>query len=1806
MAVKTYPSKGDLPYPLPKGSKSVTVGGVKPVSTSADEAKELAKGAAAAKAKIGERARTGIIDPTASREALADVDRITVEGTKPKSTESFWGGLRSAALKQVIGPIGQASALWNGLQQIARTGASAYKEAVVDPAVRRRLEGRGRATSVLSMLNPLELPAELVAKFTTDEPEVRQRLRDLNETSQSSLGDFINQAKDTEWNWRKTAYSQAINERAERTGTKRAKVGAFALDMSVEVVSDPISYVTGIGEVKYIGKAGRLLLVEKFGTTEMLVKYPQLAGKLNEIGRIGVFAIPKEILQAEGISTGLRVIGKVVPKTDEIGRLLGRPLSEIRSGTGALARQLKLGVVLDAFSPASRSVAGSIGRRTLGGEFEIPEAKVRESIASWSARQVAKGETAGEWRISAGRIQPVLEEARKLGLQNRVIELAELKARKPHLWQAASEDERRLAQAFIDWQNDLYKRVGERYKAFGMDFATEVPDFSFLDDYVHHVITPDAKNWLRKQTVSGLQRIGFKTADLNYDELLNVRAPLRFRKLRPPTTLPDGTIHYETFMGQRIEEGTIAEVNRIFREQTGLDIDFFNTSADAIASSYAYSMAKTLGREAYARRLFAFGDDAIKLLREVADVDAELAASLRKGYEGLVAVRNEAMGEASRARESFTKRVTRVIREAEEYVAGKQRALKTTRVDIVKTRRRLLALEKELVAARVVAAGKTADARAGFDVANKALLAEIRELRFVLETGQAEEYAVLKELQDAFVAMFPNAKRIPKNADEIIDKILAAKGMPSSREARAVKARLAEVRKQLDELGSGAELAARREELVSQEAALSELERGFTTLADVRAQADYAPDGLLYGTVDDFIPLADDVLQQTPYRAVRTSPQNLADQADAMATRAMPTSDLLDTRTTDGFRAVFGSDQTAQAVAVALNKAGLNGDVFADGYVAFKATGELSEQFADQYPAHAELIRMIDGLGGVDVGGSGDNSLVMDAVNQFRDMLEEVANLSGRDDITGLALMDDVFGATIFGSGKTGVIVPSNVLDDAADVDAMSVLLDPNWTAPLPKASSGPQDVSHSLGGSTLLQAIVGADFESASLAATTVRNDLEQALFNLGAEEVARGTLEASMRSLRGQAGGMARQAKRRLSGAENARQALLRARGEVEVTLGGKKVRLSRDKVAKELEKRVAQEARLRKNLETTIARMEAQTVGTSGRTVAALERQQVRLGDLLQSLFRQAETLKTWNDETLAVYQREIQNMGAAMAAMPARGEAGASARAWVQRTTRAINNLQTIADPKIREALTRQLTMLHASEVALTTATEAADVAKMSMRAVQTGNWLPQLKRVADEGWVALERLGVQVPEELAGLWRPNLERFVKEASTPAVARIADSVMDYWGRVFKIYATGTIGFIVRNAYSALFMNAVAGVPLSVQREGAVTMLKAAKNPAKWLDEIADPVLRAEYEAAWKATLATSRGFFDDIGEPLTAGSRGEWLVNNMLTRAIGRGNENVERMVRFPMALDVIRKQGNNAAAYTEAVQRVTFYHFDYTDLSTVDRAALKFVPFWIWMSRNIPSQFANQWMRPRAYVMYEKINDALPVDDDTTLPAWMREYDPSGILIGGTQFVIRPDMPYKRLDRAVDQMTRLDRIIGSMYPMYKVPAEWLKGRQLGIDTKPFSDMSGNVAFIEARGLDAALAHTARLSPYFQNDVYKDPDTGKWMISERLSYALGQFFPPVATSQRLSGGALGGKESLSERQWGAIASFLGVPLEKITERQERAELIRRQFELRDLMQDLQRIGVVAQKGEKGEYKEPSKSQRGNLPYKLPKTP
>jgi hypothetical protein len=443
---------------------------------------------------------------------------------------------------------------------------------------------------------------------------------------------------------------------------------------------------------------------------------------------------------------------------------------------------------------------------------------------------------------------------------------------------------------------------------------------------------------------------------------------------------------------------------------------------------------------------------------------------------------------------------------------------------------------------------------------------------------------------------------------------------------------------------------------------------------------------------------------------------------------------------------------------------------------------------------------------------------------------------------------------------------------------------------------------------------------------------------------------------------------------------------------------------------------------------------------------------------------------------------------------------------------------------------------------------------------------------EKGWEELKGMGVQVPDIVAAKWQPNLEKLRRTEEAAAFFKTVNALNNYWKR----YVTASVGFFVRNGFSGQFMNYADGVPLREMNTGfrwAAAQYDtkgrrlAGKTYTDWMEragiDITNPQAVAEAEFVQQVVAATGRGQSDDFAIPVFGleGKQGNKIkaASNAYLGFFSRKNDFVENSLRIPMALDSFR-QGMN---FDEAVARIRRVHFDYTDLSSLDEFAKKFVPFWIWTSRNIPLQVSQMATRPKAYVQYERIKEEFPVNEDLMLPSWIQRSGPLGAGMGS---VLTPDLPMVRLAQNLKDITTPSGLLGQATPLLRVPAELWLGKQVALDI-PFGDKR------TAQGVETAVA---KVLYSLTGTAYADYDAnGRIMIDPRVTYVIEQALPTLAQGFRVTGGKLGGKESLEERWIGNILNWFGVPYRQIGESQQRGEAINRQFKLKDLEKQLEGI-------------------------------
>jgi hypothetical protein len=161
-----------------------------------------------------------------------------------------------------------------------------------------------------------------------------------------------------------------------------------------------------------------------------------------------------------------------------------------------------------------------------------------------------------------------------------------------------------------------------------------------------------------------------------------------------------------------------------------------------------------------------------------------------------------------------------------------------------------------------------------------------------------------------------------------------------------------------------------------------------------------------------------------------------------------------------------------------------------------------------------------------------------------------------------------------------------------------------------------------------------------------------------------------------------------------------------------------------------------------------------------------------DRLQVLFEQAKTLKQWSDTTGNAMRNELAAVGQAMLNMPARGEAGVAAREWVRSVQRSVESTKYIKNNSVKTAYERVTQLLHVGEVGLAQAEDAVVANAELIDIVSAGRFgavmAPVEARVL-EGWEAIMGLGVQAPEQLLSVWKPNLQKLLSAKSNAGMTQ-----------------------------------------------------------------------------------------------------------------------------------------------------------------------------------------------------------------------------------------------------------------------------------------------------------------------------------------------------------------------------------------------------------------------------------------------------
>lgn len=553
---------------------------------------------------------------------------------------------------------------------------------------------------------------------------------------------------------------------------------------------------------------------------------------------------------------------------------------------------------------------------------------------------------------------------------------------------------------------------------------------------------------------------------------------------------------------------------------------------------------------------------------------------------------------------------------------------------------------------------------------------------------------------------------------------------------------------------------------------------------------------------------------------------------------------------------------------------------------------------------------------------------------------------------------------------------------------------------------------------------------------------------------------------------------------------------------------------------------------------------------------------LGSLENTIanFMSADRLANWSEAQILVVRDAINDLRTKLA-----GSGDIVKREFndaimeidekIASTNRLIN--AGVIDPTVGSLLRAELEA-YANDLALSISN-----VKREFIVSDPGRW-KNVGRVLEDGYVVLNEKtipNIAVRSDIAELFTN-----VKRLDDPAFARAAEAVLKDYNTFFKSAVTTTIGFHTRNAISNLFTMLAAGAdPVNLTRGLRIyrqwrKAIKAGQTPEEFVNAGLRSGLIKEGEqnmVLQAASLSGATGFgqFGEIaaeagvGRPGVLGQEATGRIPfkkkpvpglKKTSEILGTpfyGSRKLGSLIedfnRFQLTFDGL-KQGYDPVT---AAARTQKFLIDYNDLSTADRAIKQIVPFWIWTTRNMPLQIENMWLNPKAYTTYDKFKNNLEDEEGTSpyLPDYLKEA--GAFKLPGTDFYLRPDLGFPGA--------------GQPNPLQMI--------------------------MEGEGLQALSAITPALRIPIENAVNQKFFSGAKIggALDQFSYTVQQGVPGLSTIGRLLTAVPGTEPEIIQTLTGAkadetergILSFIGSPAFRLLESQERSEVWRRYFLLKE---------------------------------------
>lgn len=447
--------------------------------------------------------------------------------------------------------------------------------------------------------------------------------------------------------------------------------------------------------------------------------------------------------------------------------------------------------------------------------------------------------------------------------------------------------------------------------------------------------------------------------------------------------------------------------------------------------------------------------------------------------------------------------------------------------------------------------------------------------------------------------------------------------------------------------------------------------------------------------------------------------------------------------------------------------------------------------------------------------------------------------------------------------------------------------------------------------------------------------------------------------------------------------------------------------------------------------------------------------------------------------------------------------------------------------------------------------------------RTGEWAERVVTpLADEWEEAARRTGLLSASEGTGAQEGffgltankealDLIRSIERIREPGTIEDLSRFMRGYTGFFRAYATLSPGFHVRNSISNVFSLFSAGADIKNMYDGfrLWRLLDRELTAGGTIDSFLSSLPESERKFAQVASeimFGLNGGKVDDALQGFTK-EGGSTIRDNWAIRTSHKMGNKAEGSARFMLAYDSLVKGYETGHAFN----RTRRYLIDYGQKTILDNMMRDIIPFWTWMSRNLPLQVVNRWANPKPYLLYEKFarNMSEGESPDNVTPMYLKAMGAIGL--GGGKY-ITPDLPFTRVDEQIGQFANPKKILGYVNPGIKTPIELLT------NTDTFTGKQFENEYVPVNGVFNAFIPLIQATGQLEYDEQGNP-----VMTKKAMSALMNTIPLLGRTERLFPSSGAGSPG------NAFNSFIGLPITNVSAQKQDAERYRRIAAMQELV-------------------------------------